>query len=300
MASDVRISVIINERSGAGHADIGERVQKLFAAAGTAVRLERVRDGGDIAARARQAADRSDVLVAAGGDGTVGTVAGAAIVTGLPLGVLPLGTFNHFAKDLRLPLDLGAAVGVVVAGHVQSVDAGDVNGRIFVNNSSIGFYPRMLWERGAARHSGRGKWSASALALLRVTHTYRTHVARLLIDGRERVARTPFVFIGNNRYEVEGFELGGRASLREGLLSLYVAPDCGRFETLALPLRAVLNRLTTDPRFEAFSAAEVSIGLSSAQTMVALDGEVALMRAPLHFRSRPGALRVLLPPAMGT
>lgn len=295
MPSDLRISVLINERAGAGHADAGERIQALFTAAGAPVRLERVRDAGDIAARARQAADRSDVLVAAGGDGTVSTVAAVAVGAGLTLGVLPIGTFNHFARDLHLPLDLGAAVGVVVAGHVQPVDVGDVNGRIFVNNSSVGLYPRMIWERDAARQSGRGKWSASALAILRAARNYQTHVARLLIDGQEQVVRTPFIFVGNNRYQVEGFQLGGRSSLREGRLSVFAAPECGRFEIAALPIRALLNRLTTDPHFEAFIAEVVSISLSRARVMVALDGEVAVMRPPLQYRIRSGALRVLLP-----
>ena len=295
MPSDLRISVLINERAGAGHADAGGRIQALFTAAGAPVRLERVREGGDIAARARQAADRSDVLVAAGGDGTVSTVAAVAVGARLTLGVLPIGTLNHFARDVHLPLDLAEAVSVVVAGHVQSVDVGEVNGRTFVNNSSVGLYPQMVWERDAARQSGRSKWSASAIAILRAARNYQTYVACLLIDGREQVVRTPFIFVGNNRYQVEGFQLGGRSSLREGRLSVFAAPECGRFEIAALPVRALLNRLTTDPHFEAFLAETVSISLSRVRILVALDGEVALMGPPLRYRIRSGALRVLLP-----
>ena len=125
------------------------------------VRLERVRDPGDLAARARQAASRHDLLVAAGGDGTVSVVAGVAVSTGSSLGVLPMGTLNHFAKDVGLPLDLEKAVEAIVAGRVHQVDVGEVNGRIFVNNSSVGLYPRMVWEREAEQRRGHRKWAAS-------------------------------------------------------------------------------------------------------------------------------------------
>ena len=160
------ISVIINERSGtAARPDAGAEIQTLFAKAGAQVRLERVREPGDIAARARQAASRGDLLVAAGGDGTVGAVAGVAVETNTIFGVLPMGTLNHFAKDVGLPLDLEAAVSVIVARHVRRCDVGDVNGRIFVNNSSVGLYPRMVWERKAEERRGHRKWTAFTIAM---------------------------------------------------------------------------------------------------------------------------------------
>src|SRR3954447_17194811 len=213
------VSVIINEHSGATAVDTGVRIQELFAAQGTKVRLERVRHGGDLSARARQAASRGDTLVAAGGDGTVNAVAAVAVETGATLGVVPSGTLNHFAKYLRIPLDPAAAVETVVAGHVQMVDVGEVNGRIFVNNSSLGIYPRMVWERDAEQRRGRRKAVAFAIAMLRTWRNYRTIAGQLLIDGAAHVVRTPFIFIGNNQYVAEGFNLGARTSLDEGRLS---------------------------------------------------------------------------------
>ncbi len=223
---------------------------------GTKVTLERVRHGGDLAARTRRAASRGDTLVAAGGDGTVNAVAAVAVETGATLGVLPAGTLNHFAKDLRIPLDPAEAVDTIVAGHVQMVDVGEVNGRIFVNNSSIGIYPRMVWERDGEQRRGRRKAVAFGIAMLRTWRNYRTFAGRLLIDGTPHVVRTPFVFIGNNEYVAEGIPAGCAHVARRGTaVGLRRASRCGRFEILALPVRALLRRLDPDAHLTRFTAA---------------------------------------------
>src|SRR5439155_15163527 len=108
------------------------------------------------------------ILVAGGGDGTVNALAGAVVGRDVRFGVLPLGTLNHFAKDLGIPLDLAAAVDVVLDGRVQSVDVGEVNGRVFINNTSIGVYPRIVELRNRHRGSGMAKWAAALWATLAV------------------------------------------------------------------------------------------------------------------------------------
>jgi len=289
------VSVIINERSGtAARPDAGGEVQALFAKAGVQTRLERVREPGDIAARARQAASRGDVLVAAGGDGTVSTVAGVAVETNATFGVLPMGTLNHFAKDVGIPLDLEEAVSVIVAGHVRLLDVGDVNGRIFVNNSSVGLYPRMVLERKVEQRRGHRKWIAFALAMVRTWRHYRMVVARLGVDGKELAVRTPFIFVGNNQYQVEGFQLGGRSRLDGGRLSIFAAPDAGRFEILALPMRALTNHLSAATPFLAFQTDRMAVDVFRRRVSVALDGEVGVMHGPLEYRIRPRALRAIV------
>lgn len=296
MAERGGISVIINSRSGsASKPEVGDELQALFARRGARVRIERVPDPADIGARARQAAARGDILVAAGGDGTVGTVAGVAVETGATLGVVPLGTLNHFAKDLGLPQDLEQAVAVIMSGERRLVDVGDVNGAIFINNSSVGIYPRMVGERDAEQRRGRRKWTAFTIAVLRTWRRYRMVVARLAVDGKEAVVRTPFVFVGNNEYKAEGFELGGRTKLDEGRLSVFLAPECGRFEILLLPFRALAKRLGAGAPFAAFSTDAVSVDVPYPRVSVALDGEVAMMRSPLVYRVRKRALTILAP-----
>ena len=96
--------------------------------------------------------------MAAGGDGTINSVASAVVGSEKSLGVLPFGTMNHFAKDLHIPLDLEGAVNTIVAGHKTKVDVGEVNGRIFLNNSSLGLYPSIVRERQKQRDSmGTGR-----------------------------------------------------------------------------------------------------------------------------------------------
>jgi diacylglycerol kinase family enzyme len=292
---DAGISVIINERSGtAGNPDAGAKIQSLFTKSGLAVRLERVRDPGDLPARARQAASRGDVLVAAGGDGTVSAIAGVAVDTNAIMGILPMGTLNHFAKDLGVPLDLEHAVETITRGHARGVDVGEVNGRIFVNNSNVGLYPRMVWERDEAQRRGRNKWMAFAIAMLRTWRSYRTITAHLIAGGKAAVVHTPFIFVGNNHYMAEGFQLGGRSRLDDGQLSIYMAPECGRFEILSLPMRALMRRLSSGAPFVEFEATTVALDVQPGRVSVALDGEVAVMTSPLEYRIRRRALKVLV------
>jgi diacylglycerol kinase family enzyme len=117
------------------------------------------------------------------------------------------------------------------------------------------------------------------------------------VDGAARVVRTPFVFVGNNDYIDAGLQLGGRTALDAGLLSVFIAPECGRFEILTLPVRALLGRLASVPSFEHLRAEAVTIEVARRRLAVALDGEVAMMQAPLRYRIRRGALRMIAPPA---
>src|SRR4051794_37510526 len=122
--------------------------------------------GADLTALARQAvADGAALVVAGGGDGTINAVASALVGTEARLGVLPLGTLNHFAKDLGIPLALEEAVRTVFTGRPQAVDVGEVNGRLFLNNSSLGIYPRIVRLREAHRRQGVRKWIAFVKAL---------------------------------------------------------------------------------------------------------------------------------------
>lgn len=287
------LTVIINTRARGAENGKAAQVERAFERTGLAVRFERVGDPATLGERAARAAARDDILIAAGGDGTASAVAAAAVESGAIFGVVPLGTLNHFARDIGMPLDIDAAAAVVAARHVRRLDVGDVNGRIFLNNSSIGLYPRLVWERERERRRGRSKWPAFAVALMRTWRRYRTLTARLRIDGREHVQHTPFVFIGNNEYVAEGLQMGGRTRIDAGRLSLYVAPRCGRFEILALPFQALAGQLSTRVNFESFLAREVTIDPPRPRVSVALDGELADMRAPLRYRVRPGALRTI-------
>jgi diacylglycerol kinase family enzyme len=235
-------------------------------------------------------------VVAAGGDGTIRAVAAGLAGTDSALGVIPLGTLNHFAKDLEIPVEMEAAVRNLAEGRVATVDAGEVNGRIFVNNSSLGLYPSIVVKRQRRQKHGIGKWAALAWAVASVVRRFPTLNLRLNADGRVAAASTPFVFIGNNEYDVEGLNLGNRERLDSGRLWLYMAPHKPtRRGAARLLLRALVGRVRQDKDFFAMMASEITVETPLSMLAVALDGEVVLMRTPLNYRARPGALRVIVP-----
>jgi YegS/Rv2252/BmrU family lipid kinase len=295
----VKIEVIINASSGAGNnANVQQDLAKAFKAAGVEAQISLARNGAE-AIKLVQRAVRSDAetIVAGGGDGTISSVAAAVIESGKALGVLPFGTINHFAKDLHIPLDLAGAVETIVAGHEVRVDVGEVNGHIFINNSSLGLYPRIVREREKQQRLGWGKWPAYLWAALAVLRRYPFLDIRVSVDGKELRSRTPFVFIGNNEYEMETLNIGSRACLDKGELSLYMTSRTGRWGLLRLALRALLRGLRQEKDFLALCTREIWIGTKHNRLRVALDGEVTIIEPPLHYRVRPGALRVLTPPS---
>jgi diacylglycerol kinase family enzyme len=291
------VTVLLNPAAGGVHlrGPDGE-IAKLFAAAGCRAEVHVLQRGHDPADAARAASAAGSIVVAAGGDGTVSRVAAGVVEADGTLGVLPLGTLNHFAKDLHIPLELDAAVQVVATGRIGRVDVGQVNHRVFVNNSSIGLYPSIVHVRDQLRRQGHLKWTAMAIATARVLRRYRGVRVRIDGGGRERVWRTPFVFVGNNEYTVDGINLGSRGSLDRGRLFVYLAPRVRTRELPLLLLKALAGRAGRSGDFEIVSSTELRIDTRKRhrRVRVALDGEVMKLATPLLYRTRPAALKVML------
>jgi diacylglycerol kinase family enzyme len=252
--------------------------------------------GASLAASARRAVESGcTVLVAAGGDGTVNAVADVAATHNVALGVLPLGTLNHFARDAGIPNDLEAAVTTLACGRDAAIDLGEVNGRIFLNNSSIGVYPRLLWEREQNERQGRRKWTATAVAALDVWRQYRRISVTIQGRGDRWNVCTPFVFVGNNEYSIDHGRIDARPSLAAGRLQLCVAPDADRGRMARIVLSAIAGRLGAVDGFEAVTASELSIATRARRLGVSLDGELTILESPLCYRIRPRALQVIVP-----
>jgi len=292
------LPVLVNGSSGAGHGEqLAAQIEQAFRACGAEARVQIVEGGEALLACTRKLiAEKPQRIVAAGGDGTVNAVASLLAGGGIALGVLPLGTLNHFARDLGIPLELDQAVRTVLEGKVREIDVGEVNGRVFINNSSLGLYPAMVRRREKQRRRlGRSKWQAMLWASLNVLRAHPFLHLRLEVGGAEHRRRTPFLFIGNNVYRMEGFDIGVRERLDAGVLSLYLARRRGRLGLLLLALRALLGRLYQGNDFEAGTATRLRIDGRHKRLLVALDGEVEAMDLPLDYRIRPGALRVVAP-----
>jgi len=301
----MKTSVLLNAAAGSVESkETAEKVARVlaaFQAAGADAVVCAVEPAGLPAAVERAARSDADVVVLGGGDGTLNL--GATVLAAderqlKPLGILPLGTLNHFAKDLGIPMDLDEAVGVIVAGHERRVDLGEVNGLVFLNNSSIGIYPEVVVEREQIRHHGVvSKWAAMARAAWDQLRRFPMVTVTLRLPERTLRVTSALIFVGNNRYEMKLLRIGRRLHLDRGELFLYVARDRSRLGFVGLALRALFGRLDPEKDF-------VSVGLPWAEVAttwrrslrVALDGEVKRLPTPLRYRVRPRALRVLAPP----
>lgn len=272
-------------------------MQASFGACGLAPSITLADSGEEMIATARQAlADGADMIVAGGGDGTVNAVASVVAGSGVRFGVLPLGTLNHFAKDLNIPLVLDEAVANLAHGVAMRVDVGEVNGRIFLNNSSLGLYPAVVRDRDQQqRRQGRSKWVAFSWAAIAALRRYPFLNVHLRINGEEHARRTPFVFIGNNEYIMQGLNMGGRERLDGGVLSLYVAQRPTRLGLLRLAFHALRGSLAEARDFDVLTATSMEIDTRHPRLHVATDGEVTLMQTPLSYRLRPAALTVMVP-----
>lgn len=291
------IKIIINGRSGLGdHEDVRKKLREILETANTTVDISLAQSGTEVADLAQAAVrDGHDLIVAGGGDGTVSSVAAVLVDAGKTLGVLPLGTLNHFARDLGIPLDLQEAAHNLLSGYPRKIDVGEVNSRIFLNNSSLGLYPSIVREREKQQSLGSGKWPAFVWAAITALRRYPFLDVRLDAGGRQFARRTPFVFIGNNEYTMERLTIGTRECLDRGQLSLYMTNRTGRWGLFRLALRALLGHLREDKDFLALCTEEISITTRHKRVRVALDGEVDVLEAPLNYRVRPGALQVIVP-----
>jgi YegS/Rv2252/BmrU family lipid kinase len=247
-----------------------------------------------LALRARQKGHQT--VVAGGGDGTLNAVASALVGTDIAFGILPLGTRNHFARDVGIPLDVASAIDVIVSGNSRRIDVGSVNGRTFLNNSALGLYPYLAELRDKQRRIlGTNKRIAMRRAMI---STYkRLPSLRVRIDSPNgRIAAiTRSVFVGNNEYTITGAGIGKRSTLDGGALCIYVTPRVSRGRLALTGFKALLGRPPNDEEMRQLKAREVFIHTNRHHPRVALDGEVCRLRAPLHYRILPASLRVLCP-----
>ena len=291
------VKIIISAGAGPGdNTKAAERLADIFKDDQIDTDISLARSGAEVIELARQAVSEPyNVIVAAGGDGTVNSVASAVIESDKILGVLPLGTLNHFARDLGIPSDLQEAARTIIAAHTIEVDAAEVNNRIFLNNSSLGLYPMIVREREKRQRLGFQKWPAFAWATIQALRRNPFLDVRLRVNNELLDRTTPFVFVGNNEYAMDLFNIGMRNRLDRGVLSIYITHGTSRLKLIALALRALVGRLRNDKDFLALRSDEVKIQTARKRVRVAFDGEIEVMTAPLQYRVRSRALRVIVP-----
>jgi diacylglycerol kinase family enzyme len=193
-----------------------------------------------------------------------------------------------------LSLDLEGAVRTIAEGNIASVDVGEVNGRVFVNNSSLGIYPHIVHRRVVEQMRLRiGKRPAYIWATMHAFRRFPFLDLRIELEGKTLKRETPFLFVGNNEYELTGFRIGARRRLDGGKLGLYLSHRVGRWGLIRVAFRALLGHLSQEKDFEAYLVDEAFVEAPHL-ILVATDGEVKWMKSPLRYRSRPRDLRVIV------
>lgn len=237
-------------------------------------------------------------ILVAGGDGTISTAASVLIDTPAELAVLPGGTLNHFARDLGISTVAAEAVQLAFSGSSRGVDVGIVNGRIFLNTSSVGAYVRYVRVRESLEKSF-GYAIASAIAAFRILFTLRLMAVEVVVDGQKQIYRTPLVFIGVGERGLKLPSLGQRVAGGKRGLHVMVVRGRSRARMLALGLAAVGRGVSTTsrtPELESFLVDDMRIDVNGMGT-VAIDGEIVTLPTPLNYTLKRDALTVVCPPA---
>ena len=236
-------------------------------------------------------------VAVSGGDGTIALAAGLASKLSNELAVIPGGTLNHLAKDLGIPDSLDDALRLAIEGAARPVDAGSVNGRLFLNTSSVGTYVTFVRVRERLERY-LGYRLASLVAGIRLLIRPRVFTVDVEIEGKQRSYVTPLVFVGVGERELKLPTLGGRApGGRRGLhLMIVTGKSPARLATLAFAAAARGTKSAArSPALDAFVVTQFTIRMPRRRGRVATDGELVVMDAPLEYRWLPDAVKVVVP-----
>jgi diacylglycerol kinase family enzyme len=292
------IAVLLNRGGGtvAADPDTRDKVADALAKAGIDAEVELI-DGGKCEVRCRALVERGDpVIIVGGGDGTISAAASALVGTDTRLGILALGTLNHFARDLGIPPQLEDAARVIAERRERRVDVAEMNDRIFINNSAIGLYPLMVLDRDLQRKRlGRSKKLAMVVASLRTLVRFGHQRLTLTVNDEQARVDTRLLFVGNNEYRLDIGSAGQRDSLEDGRLCVLVMRKKTRRGFIAAGLRALLDRSRADDMVRLDDAERLRVSSRRHMLAVSLDGEVVRVKPPLEYKIRRKALRVIAP-----
>ncbi len=235
-----------------------------------------------------------EVIGAAGGDGTINYVASSLVNTKVPLVVIPFGTLNHFARDIGVPGNLEEALTLFEQGDEISIDVGEVNGKYFLNNSSIGIYPRLVKQR--EKHEKQlGKWLAYMVAGWNVLRHPTLLQIKLAVNGEVQNLKVGLVFFSNNRADMSPLGAGHRERLNDQILDTYLVKAATPFELFRVATSFLRNKLEQSPLVTKTEVFEAVIYSARRYLHVACDGEAYHLPPPLQYKIHPEALRVKIP-----
>lgn len=292
-----RICVVLNGGSGKRDGSASETIRDSMTDCGFDFELRVIGQGPDIAPAAKRALeDGFDIIVAAGGDGTIAAVASAMQGSSTILGIIPLGTFNYFARSLDIPTEIPKAVRLLAEGVRRPVRIAKINDRMFLNNASLGAYPAILKTReDTYRRWGRSRVAAYWSVLVTLMRLRRPLHLKITVDDHTVQRRTPLAFAVNNSFQLEQIGLEGHEKIAVGQIALFIAPDSGRSGMLRNALSLAMGKAQKKVNFDLLSGRAIRIEAGDKARDVACDGERSRMRPPFDLRVIEGALSVIVP-----
>jgi diacylglycerol kinase family enzyme len=294
---DARIAVIVNQRSGTNARDreaLGRGIEGLGA---HRVRRFEFKKGDDISSVVKAAvADGAQAVVAAGGDGTAMAVAGGVLGTGCAFSHLPLGTFNYFARGVGLPEDPFTAAREIARGVARPIHVGTVNGKVFLNNASIGIYPQILRERETIyARFGRRRIMAHWSVARTFWKFQRPMHLDVVADGRAFSCRSPLLFVFRSAYQLKTFGLAGARSISDDQFAVLIGRGETRLDLFRTALRLVTRTAQLGRDYDFLAAHEIVVTPRRKRLLLAFDGERDKAAAPLTFKMSAEPLYVIMP-----
>ena len=292
---DQKPCVILNPKSG--HGSEGDRLsQTLEILDRRGVEVFQLNAPGELTGTVEKAVEQGyEPIIAAGGDGTICGVADALCGKGVRMGVLPHGTFNYFARSFNIPEDIEEALDVALHGKDAPLSVGDINGKTFLNNASIGAYAAVL----AVREDIYKQWGRSRLAaywsvLVAMATLYRSLKMKITVDGEVHNLRSPVAFAAIRAYQLDEFDLDGISAVKDGKMAMLVARDSGRMKLLWHAIRIFFRGARRGEDYILLTGREIDIE-TNATRRVARDGERENMKGPFKFRMHNDAITIRVP-----
>jgi diacylglycerol kinase family enzyme len=256
-------------------------------------------DVEQVVARAKDACLKTQgVLVAAGGDGTVNAAASAVVGSDIPFAVVPLGTFNYFARDIGMPLEPAAAATAILGGTVSPIHVARLNKHLFLVNASIGLYVKLIEQR--EKHEARLGRSRIVSVISGLVTALRGHYAMSLdmaVDGKPVHLRTPLLFLGKNYLQLKNLDFDIAQGVADGQIGVILLRDANPLTILNMALRALFGKLEQAQKLHAFCAQRLQINTRRSKVSAVIDGEIVELQTPLNVEIARNALQVVRPRA---
>ncbi|WP_448762040.1 diacylglycerol/lipid kinase family protein [Acinetobacter tandoii] len=299
------LSIIYNARSGfhaSNKEQVYEQLLTYFTEQGFEIQAFELGEKKDFPTlmqsiiQRHQSSESIGVIVAAGGDGTLNAVAKALLGSNIPLGILPLGTFNYVARVLNIPIDIMQAAEVIATGQIRSIHVAKINDQIYLNNASLGLYPLFI-QRRELYNAKFGRFPVHAYTsgldvLIRDRKELKLEVE---VDGKIYPVKTPLIFFGNNQLQLAEMKLRIAKCAEQGQVAGVVVAKSDKLTLFRMLLQLIRGELEQAPDVYSFAADDVKVFSRREKLTVALDGEIVEMRPPLHITVQKNAVNIMVP-----